>query len=54
MTADTPAEFAKKLRVDFGRNGKIIRENKLKPSKLRVHPNVPSNTEDPIKLLFAT
>jgi len=29
VTADAPAQFAKKLRVDFGRNGKIIRENKF-------------------------
>jgi tripartite-type tricarboxylate transporter receptor subunit TctC len=29
VTADTPAEFAKKLRADFERNGKIIRENKI-------------------------
>jgi tripartite-type tricarboxylate transporter receptor subunit TctC len=29
VTADTPAEFAKKLRADYERNGKIIRENKI-------------------------
>jgi tripartite-type tricarboxylate transporter receptor subunit TctC len=31
VTADTPAEFAKKLRADFERNGKIIRDNKIQP-----------------------
>lgn len=29
VTADTPAEFAKKLRADYERNGRIIRENKI-------------------------
>lgn len=29
VTADTPAEFAKKLRADYERNGKIIRENRI-------------------------
>ena len=29
ITADTPAEFAKKLRADYERNGRIIRENKI-------------------------
>ncbi len=31
VTADTPAEFAKKLRADYERNGKIIRDNKIQP-----------------------
>ena len=29
VTADLPAEFAKKLRADYERNGRIIRENKI-------------------------
>jgi tripartite-type tricarboxylate transporter receptor subunit TctC len=29
VTADTPAEFAKKLRGDYERYGRIIRENKI-------------------------
>lgn len=29
ITADSPAEFAKKLRADYERNGRIIRENKI-------------------------
>ncbi len=29
VTADTPQEFAKKLRIDYERNGKIIRDNKI-------------------------
>jgi tripartite-type tricarboxylate transporter receptor subunit TctC len=31
VTADTPAEFARKLRADYERNGKIIRENRIQP-----------------------
>jgi tripartite-type tricarboxylate transporter receptor subunit TctC len=31
VTADTPAEFAKKLRADYERYGRIIRENKIQP-----------------------
>jgi len=29
VTADTPAEFAKKLRADYEKNGKIIRDNRI-------------------------
>lgn len=31
VTADTPAEFARKLKADYERNGKIIRENRIQP-----------------------
>ena len=31
VTADTPAEFGKKLRADFERNGRIIRDNRIQP-----------------------
>jgi tripartite-type tricarboxylate transporter receptor subunit TctC len=31
VTADTPAEFAKKLKADYERNGRIIRDNGIQP-----------------------
>ena len=31
VTADLPAEFAKKLRADYERNGRIIRDNRIQP-----------------------
>jgi len=31
VTADMPEEFAKKLKADYERNGKIVRENRIQP-----------------------